>query len=102
MVDFLRLYHTSLLGTLFFLVVIIVLAAVLIPRLPDENRRAGRRATFVLCLAVLFVGALALLASMSVNQTPRGVLDRSDVEKQQERFEERHQDVSTESKEETR
>ena len=95
MVDLLRIYGPALLG---LVVTIVLLWVILIVSLkntpPDVLSDAAKKGIKKVAVIVISLGALAyvlfLVMSLSVNVTPRGVIDRSTTLDQQKSFEQRH------------
>ncbi len=86
--DFLRLYLGDL-TSLFVLLVVISILAAIAARLSPEQRLIRQIRNWVL-IGVIVVFVLGLVPTFVVNNTPRGRVDRKDVDQTQRDFEQRH------------
>ena len=92
MEDYLRLYLPQIVAVVIFIAIVIITAIAVKHYAPlDEGgRRIVNRVRNALIVLVLIVFGLYLFSSGSINVTPRKVIDRSEVDKQQQDFKERN------------
>jgi len=92
MEDYLRLYLIQIVALIITVVIIIAVAFAVKRYAPmDEGeRRIVNRVRNILIVIILFGFGLYLFSSGSVNVTPRKVIDRSEINKQQQEFEKRN------------
>ncbi len=88
--DFLRLYLGEMTGLVLVLLVLFIAAALASRHFPD--RRRIRTVRNICIAAVVAAFAASLVFSITVNQTPRGRINRTDVDQDQKAFEARHSD----------
>jgi len=98
--DILRLYWGPIVGFVIFLVAVLMTWMIARRHLNDWNITQAQemkvrkyRNTVLIIITVIF--ALGILNSLSVNRMDRSTIDRSDVKKQQQDFENRHQKPDT-------
>ena len=88
--EFLRLYLGEITGLVLVVVVVFVAGAVAPRYFPDRRKVRLIRNACVAAALVAFV--LSLVPSITVNQTPRGQIDRAGVDQDQTAFEQKHAD----------
>ncbi|MEK7649364.1 MAG: hypothetical protein AAB367_00145 [Patescibacteria group bacterium] len=95
MEDFLRWAHPGVLGTLGALAFVFGVAWVFLtqPEVEDDVKVFIRRGRNILGLILMAAFIWQLFAAASVNVTPRAVIDRTDVNRQIDRFEDRAGDA---------
>ncbi len=86
--DFLRLYLGELTGLVISLVVCAILAAIAAKAYPEEKLVRQVRNWLLIGLVATFV--ISIIPSLVLNKTPRGTVDRSHVDQDQQKFEDRH------------
>ncbi len=86
--DFLRLYLGEF-TVVFILLVILSILFTAISRLFPEDKLIRQIRNWVL-VGVVGVFFLGLIPSLVVNNTPRGKIDRTDIDRDQKTFEQRH------------
>ena len=88
--EFLRLYLGEMAGLALVLIILFVAAALASRHFPD--RRKIRTVRNICIAAVVAAFAASLVFSITVNQTPRGRINRTDTDQDQKAFEARHAD----------
>ena len=92
---FLRLYLGDLTGLFSVIFVAFVVAAMALRFVPENDRlhvRTFRNWALALIIIIFVIG---IAQSLVVNTTPRGKVDRSGVDRQQQKFEERYSGAPT-------
>ena len=88
--DFLRLYLGEMTGLGLVLLTLLVASTIATRYFPD--RRTAIRVMRNLCIAAaVAVFVVPLIPSLTLNQAPRGRIDRTAVDQDQKAFELRHQ-----------
>lgn len=91
--DFLRWAQPNILATLSVLAVVLFAAWFILqqPEIEKDVKQIVRRVRATLVLILLAIFVWQIISAASVNLTPRSVIDRSDVNRQIDKFEKRLQ-----------
>ncbi len=88
--DFLRLYLGQIVAVILFIFITVFVTARVKRYAPTDEKEKINKIRNVILWIILVGFGIYLFYSSSVNLTPRKVIDRNEVNKQQQDFEQRH------------